>query len=183
MLLFLLKINIVKATKPEKGFAWPVEQPFFPSSFPSMVFAVVQLFSFLAGTIFAISFFFSASSWESRWQEVTMTIFGWQLSTRIWSTLLYFQVKWWLVVVLRVKSWATRACNEKELQRMNTSLSLFSILLTHGGSHREVYRDFQPSLNIFRRWCQGWIIPQVPCTPSLHCPITNSASTQSQQPV
>ena len=31
--------------------------------------------------------------------------------------------------------------------------------------------------------CQGLIRPQVPCTPSLHCPIANSASTQSQQPV
>ena len=59
----------------------------------------------------------------------------------------------------------------------------FSNLLTHEGSHREVYQDFQPGYDIFRRWCQGLIRPQVPCTPSLHCLNANSASTQSQQPV
>ena len=58
------------------------------------------------------------------------------------------------------------------------------ILLTHEGSHREVYQEFQPSYDIFHRWCQGMFRPQVPCTPSPHCqPIANSASTQSQQPV
>ena len=31
--------------------------------------------------------------------------------------------------------------------------------------------------------CQALFRPQVPCTPNLHCPIANSASTQSQQPV
>ena len=41
---------------------------------------------------------------------------------------------------------------------------------------------FPTQLDIFRKWCQGLIRPQVPCTPSLHCPIANSASTQSQQP-
>ena len=51
------------------------------------------------------------------------------------------------------------------------------------GSQREVYQEFQPSYDIFRRWCPGLFRPQVPCTPSLHCPIANSASTQSQQPV
>ena len=56
------------------------------------------------------------------------------------------------------------------------------ILLTHEGSHREVYRDFQPSYDIFRRWCQGFFRPQVPYA-SLHCPIASSASTQSQQTV
>ena len=57
------------------------------------------------------------------------------------------------------------------------------ILLTHKGSHREVYWEFQPSYDIFRRWCQGLFRPQIPCNPNLHCPIANSASTQSQQPV
>ena len=52
------------------------------------------------------------------------------------------------------------------------------ILLTYGGSHTEVYQEFEPSYDIFRRWCQGLFRPQVSCTPSLHCPIANSASTQ-----
>ena len=57
------------------------------------------------------------------------------------------------------------------------------ILLIHEGSHREVYQELQPSYDIFRRWRQGLFRPQVLCTPILHCPIANSASTQSQQPV
>ena len=57
------------------------------------------------------------------------------------------------------------------------------LLLLHEGSHREVYQEFKPSYDIFRWWCQGLFRPQVPCTPNLHCPIANSASTQSQQPV
>ena len=61
------------------------------------------------------------------------------------------------------------------------SLFFSFILLIHEGSHREVYQEFQPSYDIFCRWCQGLFRPQVPCTPSLHCPIANSASTQSQQ--
>ena len=52
------------------------------------------------------------------------------------------------------------------------------ILLTHEGSHREVYQEFQPSFDIFRWGCQRWFRPQVPCNPHLHCPIANSASTQ-----
>ena len=52
-----------------------------------------------------------------------------------------------------------------------------------GITDREVYQEFQPSYDILRRWCQGLFRSQVPCTPSLHCPIANSASTQSQQPV
>ena len=44
---------------------------------------------------------------------------------------------------------------------------LFSfILLIHEGSHREVYEEFQPSYDIFCRWCQGLFRPQVPCTPA-----------------
>ena len=43
--------------------------------------------------------------------------------------------------------------------------------------------EFPTQLDIFRRWCQGLFKPQVPCNPSLYCPIANSASTQSQQPV
>ena len=60
---------------------------------------------------------------------------------------------------------------------------IFSIPLTHKESHREVYQEFQLSYDIVRRWCQGLFRTQVPCTPSLHCPIASSASTQSQQPV
>ena len=36
------------------------------------------------------------------------------------------------------------------------------VLLIHEESHREVYQEFQPSYNIFRRWCQGLFRPQVP---------------------
>ena len=51
-------------------------------------------------------------------------------------------------------------------------IHIFFILLTHkGSSHREVYKEFQSSYDIFRRWCQ------VPCIPSLHYPIANSALT------
>ena len=43
---------------------------------------------------------------------------------------------------------------------------------------------FRTQLDIFRSWYQGLIKPQVSCTRSqLHCPIANSASTQSLQPV
>ena len=59
----------------------------------------------------------------------------------------------------------------------------YFILLIHEGSHREVYQEFQPSYDIFHRCRQGLFRPQVPCTPCLHCPIANSASAQSQQPV
>ena len=45
----------------------------------------------------------------------------------------------------------------------------FPILLTHEGSHREVYQDFHPCYHIFRRWCQGLFRPQAPCTSRLHC--------------
>ena len=53
-------------------------------------------------------------------------------------------------------------------------------------SHREeVYQEFQPSYDIFPQvWCQGLFrAQQVPCNPSRHYLIANSASTQSQQPV
>ena len=43
---------------------------------------------------------------------------------------------------------------------------LFFILLTHEGSHREVYQEGKPSYVIFRRWWQGLFRPQVPCTPA-----------------
>ena len=52
------------------------------------------------------------------------------------------------------------------------------MLLSHR-SHREAYREFPPSCDIVRRWCQGLFRPKVPCTPSLHYPIAKSASTQS----
>ena len=63
------------------------------------------------------------------------------------------------------------------------SLFFSFILPIHEGSHREVYQEFQPSYDIFHRWCQGLFRPQVLCTLSLHCPIASSALTQSQQPV
>ena len=34
-----------------------------------------------------------------------------------------------------------------------------SYLLTHERSHKEVYQEFQPSYDIFRRWCQGLVKP------------------------
>ena len=36
------------------------------------------------------------------------------------------------------------------------TLSFFSILLTHEGSHREAYRDFQPSLTSSAGGAKGW---------------------------
>ena len=63
------------------------------------------------------------------------------------------------------------------------SLVMCFFLSSCEGSHRgEVYQEFQPSYDIFLRWCQGLFRPQVPCT-LLHCPIANSVSTQNQQPV
>ena len=51
-------------------------------------------------------------------------------------------------------------------------LYVFSfILLIHEGSHMEVYQEFQPSYDVFRRWCQGLFRAQIPCTPSLHSKI------------
>ena len=41
---------------------------------------------------------------------------------------------------------------------------------------------FPTQLDIIRRY-QGLFRPQIPCTLSIHCPIANSASIQSQQPV
>ena len=41
----------------------------------------------------------------------------------------------------------------------------FFTLLTHEGSHREVYQELQPSYDIFRRWCQALFRPQVLCIP------------------
>ena len=68
--------------------------------------------------------------------------------------------------------------------RQNKSgITFFFILLTHEGSHREVYQEFQPNYDILYRWWQGLIRPKVPCTPRLHFPIANYASTQSQQTV
>ena len=43
---------------------------------------------------------------------------------------------------------------------------MFFILLTHEGSHREIYQEFQPCYDIFCRWCQRLFRPRVPCTPA-----------------
>ena len=76
-----------------------------------------------------------------------------------------------------------RTCTYEQTHKklLNIHLFLF-ILLTHKRSHREVYQDFQPSCDIFcRSGVEGYLGLQVPCTPCLHCPIANFASTQSQQ--
>ena len=59
----------------------------------------------------------------------------------------------------------------------------FFILVTLDWSHRKVYQKFLPSYDIVHWWRQGLFRSQVPCTPSLYHPISNSVSTQSQQPV
>ena len=38
----------------------------------------------------------------------------------------------------------------------------FLTLLIQERLHRVVYQEFQPSYDIFRRWCQGLFRPQVP---------------------
>lgn len=43
--------------------------------------------------------------------------------------------------------------------------------------------EFLMQLGIFRSRCQGLFTSQVPCTPSIYCPIANSESNLSQQPV
>ena len=57
-------------------------------------------------------------------------------------------------------------------------INLFSFCWHTEGSHGEIFRDLQPNYDIFHSWCQGLFRPQVLCTPSLHYPIANSASTQ-----
>ena len=57
----------------------------------------------------------------------------------------------------------------------------FFILLTHEGSHREVYRDFQPNLTLSVSGAKGLFIPQVPCLSSLHCPVNAEPTTSSGQ--
>ena len=42
----------------------------------------------------------------------------------------------------------------------------FFILLTHEGSHREVYEEFQPTFDMSHRLCQRLFRPQVLCTPT-----------------
>ena len=62
--------------------------------------------------------------------------------------------------------------NWPQLAEISNLVSFF-ILLTSEGSYREVYQECQPSYDIFCRWSQTLFRPQVPCTPSLHCPIAN----------
>ena len=96
---------------------------------------------------------------------------------------LYYFLKFFILPVKKDKylpaqwaTWITAKIFKVCLQK------LFFLLLTHEGSYRAVYKEFQPSHDIFRRWCQGLFRPQALCTPSLHCPIASSAPTQSQQP-
>ena len=61
---------------------------------------------------------------------------------------------------------------------------LFHLQLTHEGSHREGLPGCPTQLkNLLKACCQGLCKPQALRTPSLNCPIGNSASTLSQQPV
>ena len=58
------------------------------------------------------------------------------------------------------------------------------ILLIHEGSHREAYQNFQPSLTSSAGGAKGFSDHRFRAPPAgLYCPIANSASTQSQQPV
>ena len=59
---------------------------------------------------------------------------------------------------------------------VRSKCTYFFILLTHEGLHREVYRVFQPSYDIFHRVFQttGSVHP------SQYCPIVNFPSKQSQ---
>ena len=58
------------------------------------------------------------------------------------------------------------------------------ILLTHKGSHGEVYREFQPSYDIFRRsGVKGCLDHSGFCAPAAYTAIANSVSTKSKQPV
>ena len=80
-----------------------------------------------------------------------------------------------LMVVYRGMSKAFPLGLKGKIFVVQLSIILFCfILLTHKRSHREVYQKFQPNYDIFRRWCQGLIRPQVPYTPSLYCPIANN---------
>ena len=72
--------------------------------------------------------------------------------------------------------------------RIKVSIFCF-ILLTHEGSHRAVYQEFQPSYDIFHRGCQVLFKPQVPCTTlantaqwlTLHQHRTNNQSRTANQ--
>ena len=46
--------------------------------------------------------------------------------------------------------------NEENGQAAEENQTFFKILLTHEGSHREVYRDFQPSLTSSAGGAKGW---------------------------
>ena len=95
-----------------------------------------------------------------------------------WTSFFAPKIRTWKVFFSR---WLDRAWRKSTFYSRSSFFSF--ILLIHEGSHREFNQEFQPSYDIFRRWCQGLFRPQVPCIPSLHCPIANSASTQSQQSV
>ena len=88
-------------------------------------------------------------------KKIPCSVYSWNFSSHAvrlsWSDHFQF-IAWPGVFQVRKLFW-------------NRFLDIFSfILLIHEGSHREVYREFQPSYGIFSRWCQGLIRPQVPCT-------------------
>ena len=89
-----------------------------------------------------------------------------------------------LICFIQVKgssTWMSPRSTCKQRLALYKMSSFWSKQTVH--EHWVVYQEFQPSYDIFRRWCQVLFRPQVPCTPSLNCLITNSALTKSQQPV
>ena len=71
------------------------------------------------------------------------------------------------------------------LEIVISELFFFHSVDPRGITDREVYQEFQPSYDIFHRsrakGCSDHRFRA--CTPSLHCPIAYSVSTQSQQSV
>ena len=55
---------------------------------------------------------------------------------------------------------------EPEIDLMALLFSFFSILLTHEGSHREAYRDFQPSLTSSAGGAKGCLDHRLRASPA-----------------
>ena len=99
-----------------------------------------------------------------------------QTDFRILNQLLFYQQKIHLCILLFFLFLSSVLFYVRPRMSESTNSSKMSLFLFF-------LKKFPTQLDIFLRWCQGLIRPQVPCTPSLHCPIASSASTQSQQPV
>ena len=82
-------------------------------------------------------------------------------------------------------SWQGELGQEEKMPFLDHELGLANTYAySQGRSHREVYREFQPSYDIFRRYgAKGCSDHRFRAPPNLHCAAANSASTQSQQPV